>query len=121
MIIDAVIFFAFVILVVIIGIVLSLILQHRRKLKLQAIDNVENERALSFPQRHWLLLCVCIAILSPLVVTWISAGVHEKLYRQSREQAPNGITDVAPPRHDGGSTDSVARDTSYHVATPPQH
>ena len=101
----------------------ALILQHRRRLKLQAVDNVENERALSFPQRHWLLLCVCIAILSPLVVTWISAGVREKLYRQSKEHAAIGVTDIAPPRPDGSSSssDTVAKDTSYHVATPPQH
>ena len=63
MIIDAVIFIAWIILMVVIGAVIALGEQRRRRLTLQAMDNVENERALSFPQRHRLLLCLAVSFL----------------------------------------------------------
>lgn len=70
------------------------------------MENTDN-RQLSFPQRNWLLLCILVAILSPLVVHWIQAAAHKESYRQS--------VDTRPPSVGGaGGTDS-----SYKVATPP--
>ncbi|HET6255999.1 MAG TPA: hypothetical protein VFE32_18125 [Puia sp.] len=120
MVIEVVIFFAWVFLVVVIGGVISWTVQRRRQLKLQSTENVENERALSFPQRHWLLLCVAVAIISPLLVNGISAEAHHKLHRQSNG-SPNGVTGVNPPRPDSSASGSLPKDTTYHVATPPQH
>lgn len=64
-------------------------------------------RQLSFPQRNWLLLCILVAILSPIIVHWIQAGAHKESY--------NNSVNTRPPNVGGaGGTDS-----SYKVATPP--
>jgi hypothetical protein len=57
------------------------------------------DRKLSFPQRNWFLLCVLVAILSPLVVHWLHRGAQEVTYQQS--------------------VDIKSKDTSYKVASPP--
>jgi hypothetical protein len=41
------------------------------------------DQKLSFPQRNWLLLCIVVAILSPLVVHWIQNGADKVSYQQS--------------------------------------
>jgi hypothetical protein len=66
-----------------------------------------NDGKLSFPQRNWLLLCIVVAVLSPLVVHWVRAGAHRRAYQQS--------VDIKP----AGSTPSGGTDTSYKVASPP--
>jgi len=56
---------------------------------------------LSFPQRNWFLLCVIVAILSPLVVHWVQGGARKEAYNESINTRPAGS------------------DTSYKVASPP--
>jgi len=60
-----------------------------------------NDKRLSFGQRHWFLLCVIVAIVSPLLVYWLRAGAHKESYEQSIHIRP------------------AAGDTSYKVASPP--
>jgi hypothetical protein len=77
------------------------------------MDNT-NDRQLSFPQRNWFLLCVIVAILSPLVVHWVQAAAHKQSYQQS--------VDVRPAHGDSGATGGAnagGKDTSYKVAAPP--
>ena len=45
------------------------------------MDNTDKQ--LSFPQRNWFLLCVIVAVLSPLVVHWVQTGAHKQAYQQS--------------------------------------
>ncbi len=97
-----------------------------------------NDRQLTFPQRNWLLLCILVAILSPLVVHWLQAGAHKEAYRESIETKPvnsdggggagaaGGAAPGAGAAPAGGASanpgDSAAgkgKDTSYKVATPP--
>lgn len=48
--------------------------------------NSAAESGLTFPERHWLLLCILVAILSPLVVHWVQGAANKKNYQQSLEQ-----------------------------------
>jgi hypothetical protein len=57
------------------------------------------DKKLSFPQRNWFLLCVLVAILSPLVVHWIQIGAHKESYKQS--------------------VDIKSKDSSYKITNPP--
>jgi hypothetical protein len=57
------------------------------------------DKKLSFPQRNWFLLCVLVAILSPLVVHWLQTGAHKESYQQS--------------------IDIKSKDSSYKIANPP--
>jgi hypothetical protein len=102
MIIEVVIFFAWMFSVLLIGVVV--ILGKRRKEKLQSTDNVN---ALTFPQRNWLPLVLIVALVSPLVVTGVKAMTHKPVHEEP-------VVRTAIPG------DSSGRDTSYHVATPPQ-
>jgi hypothetical protein len=70
------------------------------------MENTDTKQ-LSFPQRNWLLLCILVAILSPLVVHWIQSGARHESYQQS--------VDTRPPATGGAG----GTDTSYKVATPP--
>jgi hypothetical protein len=109
MIIESVIFFFWVLVVLVIGAIAALRMGRKRSQDLQGVDNISPR--LSFPQKNWLLLCIIVAILSPLLVSGITAVTHRKLYKESVER--NGAAYPAG--------DSVAKDTSYHVATPPNH
>jgi hypothetical protein len=40
---------------------------------------------LSFPQRYWLLLCILVAIFSPIFVGWLNDAAHHTAYLQSIE------------------------------------
>jgi hypothetical protein len=62
------------------------------------MDNVDNKR-LSFPQRNWLLLCIIVAILSPIVVHLLQSGAQEKNYNSA--------------------THPVMTDTSYKMSAAP--
>ena len=64
------------------------------------MENV-NDKKLSFPQRNWFLMCVLVAVLSPLIVHWITIGAHGV----SKEQS----IDIGKRKSD----------TSYNVASPP--
>ena len=64
-----------------------------------------NDRKLSFPQRNWFLLCILVAIISPLVVNLVQRGAEKESYKQSMNEKPVSA---------GNSTD-----TSYKVASPP--
>jgi hypothetical protein len=67
------------------------------------------ESGLTFPQRHWLILCIVVAILSPIVVHALQSMAHKANYNQAMEIKP------IP----GGDTGN-AKDTSYKVPVPPQ-
>jgi len=109
MIIESVIFFFWVLVVLIVGAIVAIRHASRRKQNLADVDNVSPR--LSFPQKNWLLLCIVVAIVSPLLVSGITAVSHQKMRRDAVER--NGAAYPAG--------DSVAKDTSYHVATPPNH
>ena len=74
-----------------------------------------NDRQLTFPQRNWLLLCIIVAVLSPLVVHWVQAAAHHEAYEQSTHIKPRG-------NEAGGSNPPAGApagsDTSYKVASP---
>ncbi len=70
------------------------------------MENTDTKQ-LSFPQRNWFLLCILVAILSPLVVHWVQTGAHKESYQQS--------VDTRPPATGGAG----GTDTSYKVAAPP--
>jgi hypothetical protein len=70
------------------------------------MENTDNKN-LSFPQRNWFLICVVVAILSPIAVHFLQAGANKESYKQS--------IDIR-------STDSSkANDSSYKVASPPDN
>ncbi len=68
-----------------------------------------NDKQLSFPQRNWFLLCILVAILSPILVHLVRNGARSQAYKQSTEVRA-ADTAIASPN---GS------DTSYKVAAPP--
>ncbi len=45
------------------------------------MENVSNK--LSFPQRNWFLLCVIVAILSPVVVSSLNIGARKVSAQQA--------------------------------------
>ena len=73
------------------------------------MDSMKEDR-LSFPQRHWLILCIVVAILSPIVVQALQSMAHKKNYNQAMEIKPA----------QAGDSGTIAKDTSYKVAVPPQ-
>src|ERR1700742_5045883 len=81
----------------------------RRKKRYQTEENVS--ASLSFPQRHWFILCLIVAIISPIAVSAIQTMTRKEAYKQSTEQSVGNT----------GSGDTTAKDTSYHVAAPPSH
>ncbi len=105
MIIEVVVFFIWVFIVIIAG--AFIVLGKRRRNKHQAVENIDP--GLSFPQRNWLLLCLLIAVVSPLLVSGISTLAHRRMHAVSTQQ--NGTAYQ--------SDDTTRRDTSYHVAQPP--
>ena len=91
-----------------------------------------NQKGLSFPQRNWFLLCIFVAILSPLVVHWVQAAAHKEAYKESTEIKPvnsdgaggatpaaGGAGTASPGTQGGTAADSGKKDTSYKMATPP--
>lgn len=71
------------------------------------MENTDNKK-LSFPQRNWFLICVVVAILSPLVVHFLQASAHKESYKQSIDIRTS-------------SDSSKANDSSYKVASPPDN
>jgi hypothetical protein len=67
-----------------------------------------NDKRLSFPQRNWFLLCVIVAVLSPLVVHLLHAGARKHVYDQETE-----VRDTAQ------NTGPGSNDTANKVASPP--
>lgn len=101
------------------------------------MENV-NDRKLSFPQRNWLLLCIIVAILSPLLVHSVRTLAHKHRYEEAIQQksvkggdgatSPSGGAvapgDTARPgsvNPMGATNKDEVKDTSYKVAAPPQH
>jgi hypothetical protein len=70
------------------------------------MENTDN-KSLSFPQRNWFLLCVVVAILSPILVHLLQTGAKRESYKQS--------IDIR------SSDSSKTNDSSYKVAAPPQN
>lgn len=69
------------------------------------MDNVEDKK-LSFPQRNWLLLCILVAILSPITVDMLRGAADHKKYEQA-------VQDSAVKREPAGN------DTSYKMNNSP--
>jgi len=83
--------------------------------KITVVMENTDTKNLSFPQRNWFLLCVLVAILSPLIVHWVQAGARHENYEQSINTRPPSTQPNNPATSGGaGGTDS-----SYKVATPP--
>ena len=70
------------------------------------MENTDNKN-LSFPQRNWFLLCVLVAILSPLSVHFLQTSAQKESYKQSIDIR---LSDSSKPN-----------DTSYKVAAPPDN
>lgn len=69
--------------------------------------DTENEK-LSFPQHYWLLLCIVVAIFSPLAVNWLDAAAHHMAYKQATEStSANSSSGSASPS--GGTVDSAGK------------
>jgi hypothetical protein len=102
------------------------------------MDSVNSNNHLSFPQRYWFLLCLVVAILSPILVNSLQALAHKTSYNQAMDQKPvhggaGGLSPsggaVAPGNTSrpgsvnsmGASANRETSDTSYKVAAPPQH
>lgn len=71
---------------------------------------------LSFPQRNWFLLCVLVAILSPLVVHWVQVGAHKEAYQQSVDIKTKSPSDKISntPGTDSASGNKTPTDTASH-------
>jgi hypothetical protein len=69
------------------------------------MDNV-NDKQLSFPQRNWLLLCILVAILSPIVVHLLQTGAQKENYQESIHRPPLRAA-------------AAGTDTSYKMNNPP--
>jgi hypothetical protein len=86
-----------------------------------------NDKQLSFPQRNWFILCVIVAILSPIVVHLVASGARSEAYKQSTEvraadtatASPNGATGPGGTTGSTGTGGAAGSDTSYKVAAPP--
>jgi hypothetical protein len=107
MVIEVIAFFIWVFIVLLFGAIAAF--RTKRRPPIQGFDNVTLK--LSFPQRNWLLLCIVIALASPLAVSGFKALTHKKPEKVPVER--NGSSYL--------SDDTTHRDTSYHVAAPPQH
>jgi len=80
------------------------------------MDN-SNDKQPSFPQRNWLLLCIIVAILSPLIVHWMHSGAQKHVYTQETE-----IRDTAKGNISGsGGTDTSNKVASPHNTQPTPH
>lgn len=75
------------------------------------MDSMKEAR-MSFPQRHWLIMCVLVAILSPIAVHAIQNMARKSNYNQAME--------TKPAASGAGAMPASAKDTSYKVAAPPQ-
>ena len=101
------------------------------------MESLKSNEGLSFPQRHWLILCIVVAILSPLLVKSLQALAHKSSYNQAMEQKPvQSGNDGSSPSGGAVATSDTSRpgsvnamspsanketkDTSYKVAAPPQ-
>src|ERR1700759_3578061 len=98
MIIEVVIFFIWIFIVLLVGVVVMI--RGKKRAKLQGTDNIAAQ--LTFPQRNWLPLCIAIAVISPLAVAGFKSVTHKKA-----EQTP--VTQNGASYQSG---DSTARDTS---------
>jgi len=70
------------------------------------MENTDN-RNLSFPQRNWFLLCILVAIFSPLLVHLLQTRAQKESNKQ--------YNDIRR------SDSSKANDSSYKVAVPPDN
>jgi hypothetical protein len=79
---------------------------------------------LSFPQRNWFLLCIIVAVLSPLVVHWIQGRADKHNYENSLNMKPAG-TDTSyrvasPPSADSSKKNAVTMPEGTHANAPAQ-
>lgn len=70
--------------------------------KKKFMENVSTK--LSFPQRNWFLLCIIVAILSPLLVHWLHVGAQKVTYMQAIDPKVKG---------------SSSKDSSYKIPNSP--
>lgn len=80
------------------------------------------DKGLNFAERHWLLLCIIVAILSPLVVHWVQAAARRQSYEQTLEQKPlNGGVGATSPSGGAVAPGDTSRPGSVNPMTPSVH
>jgi hypothetical protein len=67
-------------------------------------NNNTDNRKLSFPERNWLLLCILVAIISPIFVDFVRIGARRETYKQSVDirYHDTGSKVAVPPGSDAG-------------------
>lgn len=79
---------------------------------------------LSFPQRNWFLLCVIVAVLSPLLVHWLTSHADRTNYENAVNGKPAGSDTTyrvaSPPSADSSKKNAVPMPEGTHVNTPAQ-
>jgi len=80
------------------------------------------DKGLNFAERHWLLIAIFVAILSPLVVHWVQAAAHRESYHESMDQKPlNGGVGATSPSGGAVAPGDTARPGSVTPMTPSVH
>lgn len=80
------------------------------------------DKGLNFAERHWLLLCILVAILSPLVVHWVRAAAHRESYHETIEQpVVNGGVGASSPSGGAVAPGDTSRPGSVNPMTPSVH
>lgn len=80
------------------------------------------DKGLNFAERHWLLLCIIVAILSPLIVHWVQGAAHRESYRESLEQpVVKGGVGATSPSGGAVAPGDTSRPGSVNPMTPSVH
>jgi len=109
MIIDALIFFAFVLLFLVVGVIVAITARIRRRNIARSPEEALKAGEFTFLRQNWFLIVLIIIVINPVTIHWMRAAAHKKNYR---EQLRN-------PENATGSDSSG--DTTYHVAATPDH
>ncbi len=81
-----------------------------------------NEKRLSFPQRYWLLLCILVAILSPVLVHYLNVGARQYNYKEATERRPpNGNDSGTGERNVNAGAQNVNGNDTSRIAAPAQN
>lgn len=90
------------------------------KIVVMAVDT-ENQR-LSFPQRYWLLLCILVAVFSPLAVQWLHAAADRFSYHQAvNHPSVKGGEGGSSPSGGAVAPGDTPRPGAVNPMTPPVH
>ncbi len=107
MVIEVLIFFSFVILFLVVGALVAISAQRRRRHLDRTHEEVLQPAEFVFLRRNWFLIVLLILAINPLTIHWMRAGAHKKNYNEQLRRQENTT----------GSDSS--RDSSNHVAIAP--